>query len=244
MCDTKEHPGLGWKSWIDVPQPVAENAGTEWIDLSHVLNEQLPKVPFFPAPRFGRIMSQPKHPLNVTEIQMVVHLGTHVDAPRHFFSDGPAFHEIPLERLHGRGVVWRIEKDDYGVIGVEDLERARPKLEPGDILALNTGWASHFGTSRYESHPCLSVAAAEWLVSQRIKLLACDTVTPDLAVSRREKGFDWPVHHVLLGQGVLVSEHLRNLEPLAGGRAEFMFLALNVQDADGSPARVLARKLD
>ena len=244
MCDTTQSPGNGWQGWIDVPAPTTGTGAGDWIDLSHILNEQLPNVPFFPSPRFRRIMSQPEHPLNVTEIQMVVHLGTHVDAPRHFFSDGPAFHEIPLDRLHGRGVVWRIEKEDYGVIEVADLERARPRLSPGDILALDTGWARHFGTPRYDRHPCLSVAAARWLVSQRVKLLACDTVTPDLAVNKREKGFNWPVHHVLLGHGVLVSEHLTNLATLADGHAEFMFLALNVQDSDGSPARVLARKVD
>ncbi len=118
---------------------------------------------------------------------MVVHLGTHVDAPRHFFSDGPAFHEIPLDRLHGGGVVWRIDKEDDGVIDVADLERARPRLQPGDILALDTGWARHFGTPRYDRHPSLSVAAAEWLVAQRIKMLAVDMVTPDLPVNRRRK---------------------------------------------------------
>ena len=243
MCDNAGHPGRGWQGWIDVPAPAAEQGTGAWVDLSHVLNEQLPNVPFFPSPRFRQIMSQPKHPLNVTEIQMVVHLGTHVDAPRHFFSDGPAFHEIPLDRLHGRGVVWRIDKEDYGVIDVADLEGARPRLAPGDILVLDTGWAQHFGTPRYDRHPNLSVAAAEWLVAQRIKLLACDTVTPDLAVNRREPGFGWPVHHVLLGHGVLVSEHVTNLATLSNGHAEFMFLALNIEGADGSPARVLGRRL-
>src|SRR5258706_16086410 len=111
MCDATNHPGRGWSGWIALPVPVVSTGAGAWIDLSHVLNEQLPNVPFFPASGFRRIMSQPERPLNVTEIQMVVHLGTHVDAPRHFFSDGPAFHKIPLERLHGRGVVWRIEKD-------------------------------------------------------------------------------------------------------------------------------------
>ena len=63
-----------------------------------LLGNGMPTVPFFPKPSFGRIMSQPEHPMNVTEIRMVVHLGTHVDAPKHFFSDGPALHEIPLQR--------------------------------------------------------------------------------------------------------------------------------------------------
>ena len=243
MCDTNDTPGSGWKGWMDIPPNATTTGHGPWIDLSHMLSDELPTVPFFPKPRFGRIMSQPQHPMNVTEIQMVVHLGTHVDAPIHFFSDGPAFHEIPLDRLHGKGVVWRIEKEDYGVIDAVDFERARPRLDAGDMLAIDTGWSRHYGTPRYDRHPSLSVAAAEWLVAHKIKLLAVDFVTPDLAVNRRASGFDWPVHHVLLSRGVLVSEHVTNLASLAGEAVEFMFLALNVKDADGAPARVLARKI-
>ncbi|WP_158215353.1 cyclase family protein [Candidimonas nitroreducens] len=211
--------------------------------MTHPLGNNLPTVSFFPKPRFRQIMMQPSDPMNVTEMQMVVHLGTHVDAPRHFYSDGPAFHEIPLERLHGSGVVWRIDKLDYGLIDVADLERASPDVRAGDIVALCTGWSAYFSEARYHRHPCLSTAAAEWLVDKRVKLLAVDFTSPDLAVNRRQPGFDWPVHHVLLRHGVLVCEHAANLHSLAGCRAEFIFAALNIENSDGSPARVMARRL-
>lgn len=42
---------------------------------------------------------------------------------RHFIADGPAFHEIPLERLYGPGVVWRIDAEPYGVIEADTLAR-------------------------------------------------------------------------------------------------------------------------
>ncbi|MGZ5126835.1 MAG: cyclase family protein [Burkholderiales bacterium] len=244
MCDANDTTHTGWKGWLDIPPVEPTTAQGPWLDLSHVLSNDLPTVPFFPAPRFEQIMTQPQRPMNVTEMQMVVHLGTHVDAPRHFFSDGPAFHEIPLDRLHGRGVVWHIEKPDYGVIDVTDFDRARPHINAGDILAIFTGWSRYFGQERYDRHPNLSVEAAEWLVAKRVKLVAVDFVTPDLAVNRREQGFNWPVHHVLLGRGVLVSEHITNLESLAGQRAEFMFSALNIRNSDGAPARVLARTIE
>jgi kynurenine formamidase len=243
MCDTHDKTYTGWKGWPELPTAAPASGSGAWVDLSHVLSNDLPNVPFFPAPRFEQIMTQPKSPLNVTEMQMVVHLGTHVDAPRHFFSDGPAFHEIPLERLHGHGVVWHIEKADYGVIDAADFESARPAVNPGDIVVISTGWWRHFGSERYDRHPSLSVEAARWLVDRRVKLLAVDFVTPDLAVNRRRPGFNWPVHHVLLGHGVLVCEHITNLETLADNRAEFMFSALNIRNSDGAPARVLARAL-
>ena len=231
---------FSWRGWRALPSGTPGGVGV-WSELSHRLHADLGRISFFPRPRFERIMSQPQHPLNATEIQMVCHFGTHVDAPCHFIADGPAFHEIPLERLHGPGVVWRLDCEPYGVIEPKQFEHATPALQAGDMVLLDTGWADHFGTERYDHNPSLSPAAAHWLVERNVKLLGVDFATPDLAVDRRPAGFDWPVHHILLSQGVLIAEHLTNLHALAGRRIEALFLALNIQGADGAPARVVAR---
>jgi kynurenine formamidase len=224
-----------------LPEPATCRAAGEWLDLSHPLNAAMPRAAVFPPPRFRRLRCLPADPYNATEFGMVVHTGTHVDAPRHFFADGPAFHEIPLSRLHGPGVVWRLDCEADGSIEPAQLAAARPTLRPGDILALDTGWAARCGTEAYERHPSLSVAAAEWLAGQRVRLLAVDFATPDLPLHRRPPGFGWPVHHLLLRQGVLVCEHLRGHAALAGRRVEYVFNALNIEGSDGAPARVLAR---
>ena len=230
-----------WHGWPNAPAtPSSVRRGGDWIDLSHPLRADLWRIPFFPPARFERIMSQPQDPVNVTELQMVCHFGTHVDAPCHFIADGPAFHEIPLDRLYGPGVVWRLRCDAYELIEPDHFERAGPASRPGDIVLLDTGWHEYVGSQRYEEHPSLSLAAAEWLVEHGIKLLAVDFATPDLAVNRRPPGFRWPVHHILLSQGVLIAEHLTNLRALAGQRVEVLFLALNIEGADGAPARVVA----
>jgi len=233
----------GWRTFATGPSPAAR--GNEpWVDLSHQLRADLSRIPFFPPPRFSRIMSMPKDPVNVTEIQMVCHFGTHVDAPIHFIPDGPAFHEIPLDRLYGTGVVWRLPCEPYELIEPERFEQAGPPVHPGDMLLLDTGWAPHFGTERYEQQPSLSLTAAEWLVEHGVKLLGVDFATPDLAVNRRPPEFHWPVHHILLSQGVLIAENLTNLEPVCGIRVEVMFLALNIEGADGAPVRAIARPLE
>jgi len=237
-----------WQGWRELPPPRAAGGPGDgqvsgWLELSHPLRATLSRISFFPEARFTRIMSQPRDPLNLTEIQMVCHFGTHVDAPNHFIADGPGFDQIPLERLHGPGVVWHLESEPYDVIEPAALKRLEPALEPGDIVLLDTGWARHFGSPRYEQNPSLSVHAALWLVEHGAKLVGVDFATPDLAVPRRPPGFDWPVHHVLLSQGVLIAENLTNLRPLAGRRVEAMFLGLNIEGADGAPARVIARPL-
>ncbi|MDB5382427.1 MAG: hypothetical protein JWO26_2059 [Rhodospirillales bacterium] len=244
MCDPSPPRGQGWRGWMALPPAGATTAAGPWIDLSHPFSPAMPRVPTFAPLRMTRLKCLPADPLNVTEFSMVVHTGTHMDAPFHFYNDGPTFEAIPLDRLHGRGVVWRLDLAPDSLIGPEHLEVARPALEPGDILALNTGWSDRFGTESYDHHPCLSVAAADWLVARRVKLVAFDFVTPDLPVNRRPPGdFDFPVHRALLRDGVLICEHLRSAGDLAGGHAEFVFGALALVGSDGAPARVLARKV-
>lgn len=186
----------------------------------------------------------PEYHANVTEIHMVVHHGTHLDAPRHFIADGPAMDEVPLERLYGQGVVWRIDAPDHGVIEVADLERATPRMQEGDILLIDTDRARHINTKRYEDHASLSPEAAEWLLRQGAKIVGVDFGTPDMAPNRRHEGFDWPVHQILLSRGVLIAEHMNNLRTLAGRRAEMMFLGLNIVGSDGAPLRAIARAID
>jgi kynurenine formamidase len=244
MCEACATSGTGWLGWIPLPERSAGRALGPWIELSHPVGPDMPCASIFARPSLSLVRQMPKDPFNVTELSMVVHAGTHVDSPRHYYLDGPAFEEIPFERLHGPGVVWRLEVEPEAVIGVGDLERRRPQLRPGDILALDTGWAARFGDESYERHPSLSAEAAAWLAGQRIKLLACDFATPDLVYRLRPQGFDWPVHRTLLSRGILICEHLTGHAALAGRHVEFIFGALPIAGSDGAPARVLARVVE
>jgi kynurenine formamidase len=242
MCDSPAKNGYrGWQGWLPLPGARLEASCGDWVDLTYPLSPDVPRVASFPAPVFTRIAEMPQRPLNVTRMDTVVHIGTHLDAPRHFFLDGPSMEEIPLDRVMGRGVVIRIEKPAYGVIDAGDLERASPHIEPGDIVAVDTGWGGRWGTREWDQQPCFSVEAARWLLDRRVKLLAVDTPTPDLPLDRRAPDFTWPVHRTLLGHGILIAEQLANLGSLSGKRVEFMFGPLPIAGSDGSPARVLAR---
>jgi kynurenine formamidase len=183
-------------------------------------------------------------PANVTEVQMVVHHGTHVDAPRHFIDDGPPMDEVPLERLYGPGVIWRLDLPPRAPIAAADLERATPRIREGDIVLLDTGWWRQVNTASYEEHPSLTGEASEWLVAHGAKLVGIDASSPDMAPHYRPKDFSFPVHNTLLSHGVLIAEHMTNLTPLAGRRVEIMFLALNIAGSDGAPARVVARPIE
>jgi len=242
MCDGCERIAARWKGWLPIPPRRRCEPAGDWIDLSHQLREDLDRVSLVPPPTFRKLSTLPAHP-NVTDMHMVVHIGTHVDAPCHFVIDGPAAQDVPLDRLHGAGVVWRMDVEPLAEIDVSHLERATPKMQRGDIVLISTGWAKHINTPMYEDHPALTVAAAEWLVAKGAKMIGVDFSTPDLTVHRRPEGFTWPVHQVLLANGVLIAEHIANLDALENTAIEAMFLGLNIQDSDGMPARAIARRI-
>jgi kynurenine formamidase len=244
MCEPQADKSKGWRGWRDLPTPKISSAQGGWIDLSHRLTEDLSRIPTFPQPRIRQIRTIPPYHANVTEVHMVVHHGTHLDAPRHFLADGPTMDEIPVERLYGPGVVWHFDVPDYGVIEVADLERATPRMREGDIVLFDTGRARHINTDAYEAHAVISPEGAAWLVERGAKMVCVDFSTPDLAAHRRPPDFDFPVHNTLLGNGVLIAEHVTNFAELAGKRIEIMFLALNIAGSDGAPARVVARPAD
>lgn len=245
MCDCHVQRGFGWKGWRASSPPRFQTSIGSWVDLSHPLSPQTPKVPTFPKPVFELIRRLPQDQLNVTRMEMVVHIGTHLDSPRHFFLDAPSLEKIPLERLGGRGFIWPLELGGADLVEPAHLAGLEEQIQPGDILILDTGWHRFAGTSTYDDdHPALSLATAKWIVAHDIKMVGFDIPTPDLPVARRNEGFDYPVHRELLANGVLIAEHLTNLSSLRGKEVEVMCAALNIVGSDGAPARILAREVE
>ncbi|MGA8833847.1 MAG: cyclase family protein [Desulfomonilaceae bacterium] len=232
-----------WQGWMKIKSDQCSTGKGPWMDLSQTVYDGMPRFASFGPPRVSQIRKMPQDPLNVTEIQIICHVGTHVDAPRHFFPDGPGIDQIPLDRFRGSGVVWRLDIKPFGIIGTDDLERADPELQWGDIVLLNCGWFPNFGKDIYDQNYSLSPEAANWMVDRGVKLVGVDCSTVDLAHSQRRPGFNWPIHRILLSHGVLIAEHLTNLDSLSGKRVEVIFLPVKIRDADGAPARVVAREI-
>lgn len=234
-------PRTGWTGWSDTPSRETEHAAGSWTDLTHIFSEKVPRSALFPAPVIGKFASMPEIPLDISRIETVVHVGTHVDAPSHFYADGPGMDEVPLDRLIGAGVVAGLDLSEFDLIGVDHLADVSPAIEEGDIVAIHTGWETSWMTDSWNRHPSLDQDAADWLVERKIRLLAVDTATPDLAYDRRGPGFEFPIHRTLLKHGVLIAEQVANLAGLVGSRVEFMFCPIPILGCDGAPARVLAR---
>lgn len=75
-------------------------------------------------------------------------------------------------------------------------------------------------------------AFAQALVEAGVHMLGLDTPTPDRA--------PFPVHKILLGNGVLIAENLTNLEELLTVPSFIVFALPAKLQADAAPARVIA----
>ncbi|MEE8523490.1 MAG: cyclase family protein, partial [Thermoanaerobaculia bacterium] len=146
------------------------------IDLSQPLNQECPFWPYYPPFEVKYIKRKAEHGVNAQYIQTSNHMGTHLDAPRHFVTSGMTIDEIPLEWLCGPGVIvdLRDEMDDLAAYTPEMIE-ARVEVREGDLLILHTGWHRHaqFGAEPDEEkyihvHPGAHPKMCDWLLEKKI----------------------------------------------------------------------------
>lgn len=211
------------------------------IDLSQQIYAGMPRIHVLPEVEFHAIRRiESGHPLNISELRIATHAGTHVDAPWHFVPSGPTIDQVPLDQVCGSAVVVPIRREAGQPITVADLEQSPQAIRGGDIVLLATGWGAKFETTDYNFHPFVAEETARWLVERRVKMLGLDLITVDLPVSLRPDPFTFPVHHILLGNNVLIIENMTNLDQIAGRRVQLYAFPLAIRGSDAGQARVVA----
>ncbi len=156
-------------------------------DLSQPLNQECSFWPFYPPFEVKYFKRKSEHGVNAQYIQTSNHMGTHLDAPRHFVTAGKTIDELPLEWLYGPGVIVDLSDmlDELDIFGPEDIEK-RVEVREGDILYIYTGWSKHsqFGSAPDEEkyihrHPGPHYSICDWLLSKKIHLWGVDMVSTD-----------------------------------------------------------------
>jgi kynurenine formamidase len=156
-------------------------------DLSQLLNQEVSFWPYYPPFEVKYIKRKAEHGVNAQYIQTSNHIGTHLDAPRHFVTGGMTIDEVPLDWLCGPGVIVDLtdQMDELAVYTPEMIEN-RAEVRTGDILILHTGWYKHaqFGTEPDEEkyihfHPGAHPDMVNWLLEKKIHIWGVDVVSTD-----------------------------------------------------------------
>ena len=164
-----------------MPGVTEPETGLVFYELSHEWGHGVPTLPGYEEVKLYRSSTHAKNGVMATRIRMVMHSGTHVNAPLHLIQRAPGIGDIALERFFGSGVVLSIPKKQWEFVTVADLESATPTVEADDIVVIVTGWHRRYSDSiEYFGHsPGLAREAAEWLAAKGVKLVAVDTPQVD-----------------------------------------------------------------
>jgi arylformamidase len=211
---------------------------TSFHDLTQLIYPEMPTYPGEPQPEFQPLFKLGKDKVNVTKLIMGSHTGTHLDAPRHFISDGNSVDKIPLQKFIGQAVILDMSTKSIGEgITNVDLDTYSKIVKAGDIILLYTGTSDHWNSDKNirQNFTYLEPSAAEWIVNHEIKCIGIDSFSVE------KYGFkDGIAHKILLSNKIIIIENLNsNLKKCLGNRMFIVCLPLFLKGIDGSPARVV-----
>jgi kynurenine formamidase len=170
----------------------------------------------------------------VETLRMSTHNGTHLDAPYHFHStmDGGkrsiTIDQVPLEWCFAPGVKLDFRHlPDGHVVGVSEvkteLQRIDHKLEPFEIVLVNTAAGACYGKPDYVSRGCgMGREATLYLTDHGVKITGTDAWSWDAPFVHTAKRFSktkdprliWEGHRAGMARGYCHIEKLANLDQL------------------------------
>ncbi len=203
-----------------------------WIDISQQLDDTIPVWPGDTP--FSYEITWPKSDsgsVNVGQVTMSVHTGTHIDAPFHFDNDGKKVLELDLDVYIGDARV--IDVSSFESIGKAELS----SFDLAGVKRLLLKTSSVKRTAGFpESIPYLREDAAPYLEEIGVVLVGVDVPSVDPLDSKELKA-----HHSLFEHGIHILENAV-LHHIAEGDYELIALPLALKEADGSPVRAILKK--
>lgn len=200
------------------------------IDLTHTFTDNMPVYPGDPPSSLKQVASIEKNTYTDHEIESLMHVGTHMDAPLHMISGGKTMDQINPDKFFGKGII--IDARNQKEIGIDLLKNLTISEE--SIVLIYTGFAEKYRTKEYfENYPSMTKEFAQTIVDKKIKIVGMDILGPDTDVT-------WPTHKILLGRETLIIENLANLNSLLSIK-EFEVIALPAKyNSEAAPVRVIA----
>jgi kynurenine formamidase len=211
------------------------------IDLSHTVEEGVVTYKGLPAPIICDYLSReasrkiyaPGTEFQIGKIEMVANTGTYLDSPFHRYADGKDLSQLRLEQLANLPAV------KVSAVGQPRIDSAffrSLKDLRGKAVLVETGWSRHWKTDQYyEGHPFLTEDAAKFLVQAGVVLVGIDSHNIDSTADGTR-----PVHSALLGNEVLIVEHMTNLARVPAGGFKFSAVPVKVKGFGTFPVRAFA----
>ena len=200
------------------------------VDISTPLTAEMTQWPGSPPLAMrGHLSLAAGDPANTSIIEMDVHTGTHVDAPRHVFEEGETVDGLDLEAL--LGPAWVADATGYDMLDDTALEGLAIPSGTSRLLLLTDNSLRPRGPFR-EDFVALTSEGARWVVDRGIALVGIDYLSIQGFRESQE------THRALLSANVVVLEGL-DLRDVKPGDWTLVCLPLRLGGAEAAPARAV-----
>lgn len=181
----------------------------------------------------------------MSRLEIVGHIGTHIDAPVHFIENTWSIDEVPLDNTIGKGRIIPLTDTKPGSAVTADMILATGVDFDADVIpVLHTGWTDRaWGTDQFwDDMIWLDVSVSELMIERGVKSVALDFF-PEApfwnGVFRGDDG-PGPNHRMLLGNKTIIIQLLTNIGDIGDKDFTLFGVPLRLEGLDGSPARVFA----
>jgi arylformamidase len=203
-------------------------------DITLTINPDMPVWPGDPAVILERVKKiEEGSNANVSRLDLGVHTGTHVDAPRHFIMGAKGIDELALNVLVGPAQVVELAQN-IAEINEKVILQAGILPETRRILFKTRNslyWAQQENIFQTD-FVGINLEGARALVQMGIQLVGIDYLS--VAPFKRSR----PTHEVLLSAGIVVAEGL-DLSKIKAGMYQLYCLPMKLGGSDGAPARAI-----
>ena len=166
------------------------------IDLTQPFDSKIPVYPGDPPFSCRQSHSVPRDGYSVHALSCSSHVGTHIDAPSHFFVDGATVDQLSLSTFILPALVLDVShKKARECIAWDAVEHVADRIRPGIAVLFRTSWSRYWDpttttlpssdsrgrepTHHYFDHPWLATDVAERLAALGVRVVGTDTMSPD-----------------------------------------------------------------
>ncbi|MEA3327658.1 MAG: cyclase family protein [Chloroflexota bacterium] len=172
----------------------------------------------------------------VTEIQMSVHTGTHIDAASHFIEDGQTIDQIPLEKLFGEVLIINIDQIEKciseRVLKKHPLNNELINAKKVLFKTKNSRFWHDFPEEFQTDYVGIDASGATYLSKLNLDLVGVDYLSIAPFAETKQP------HQILLTNEIVLLEGI-NLISIPEGKYQLYCLPLKIKGCEGAPARVV-----
>lgn len=184
-------------------------------------------------------------------LQMFAGIGTHIDAPAHFFEDACDIASISLNKLIAPVCLINVSEKahaDYFIsyIDIIEFEKAYGRIPEQSVVIAYTGWSKRWqNAASYRNEdengnmhfPGFSEESVRLLLERNIAGIGIDTLSPDGSNNH------FPVHKLLLKKDCYIIENIANAQLLRPIGDYIAALPLKIKDGTEAPSRIIGLRI-